>query len=182
MQQSLTQHEIDEAIGRTGDTKKPSPEAKKFDFRNFDKLAKSQLQALHLVHENFTRNVASSLSAYLRSYLAVNLVSLEQISYGDFLGGMSSPGCIAYISLEPYDGSAVLDINTALAFRFIELLLGSKEQALMQLQRKMTDIEKKLLQTVLRIYCTIYATPGRALPTLILPFSRWRTSHNCCTC
>jgi len=151
MQQSLTQHEIDEAIGRTGDTKKPSPEAKKFDFRNFDKLAKSQLQALHLVHENFTRNVASSLSAYLRSYLAVNLVSLEQISYGDFLGGMSSPGCIAYISLEPYDGSAVLDINTALAFRFIELLLGSKEQALMQLQRKMTDIEKKLLQTVLRI-------------------------------
>jgi flagellar motor switch protein FliM len=142
---------MQELTPEPGDVKKPFTEARKFDFRNFDKLAKSQLQALHLVHENFARNVASSLSAYLRSYVAVILVSLEQISYGDFLGGISSPGCIAYISLEPYDGSAVLDINTALAFRFIELLLGSKEQAMIQLHRKMTDIEKKLLQTVLRI-------------------------------
>ncbi len=151
MERSSIQHGIDEDSERTAGAKDFSAEVKKFDFQNFDKLAKSQLQALHLVHENFSRNVASSLSAYLRSYVALNLVSLEQISYGDFLGGVSSPGCIAYISLQPYDGSAVLDINTALAFRFIELLLGSKEQALMQVQRKMTDIEKKLLQTILRI-------------------------------
>lgn len=150
MKRPLTQKEIDEAFGRSVEDK-VSPEVETFDVRKLDKIPKSQLQSLHLVHESFTRNLASSLSAYLRSYVMLNLVSLEQISYGDFLEGISSPACIAYIGLQPYDGSAVLDINTALAFRFIELLLGSKEQSTMPVQRKITDIEKKLLQTVLRI-------------------------------
>ena len=33
------------------------------------------------MHENFARSLASSLSAYLRAYVIVNLVSVEQISF-----------------------------------------------------------------------------------------------------
>ncbi len=151
MKRPLTQEEIDEAFGRSFESRESSTQVETFDVRKLDKIPKSQLQSLHLVHESFTRNLSSSLSAYLRSYVMLNLVSLEQISCGDFLEGISSPACLAYIGLQPYDGSAVLDINTALAFKFIELLLGSKEQSLRPVQRTITDIEKKLLQTILRI-------------------------------
>ncbi len=52
------------------------PEISLLDLNHLDRIPKSQLRALHLVHENFVRNLASSLSAYLRSYVALNLVSL----------------------------------------------------------------------------------------------------------
>jgi flagellar motor switch protein FliM len=122
-----------------------------FDIRRLDKAPKSQIHSLQLLHEAFTRNLASSLSAYLRTYVVLNLASVEQISYKDFVEQLPSPSCIAYLGLQPYEGSAVLDINSSLAFRIIELLLGSREQSGITLQRKITDIEKKLLHTILRV-------------------------------
>src|SRR5437763_17257 len=102
------------------------PEVDPFDFNRLDRIPRSQLQSLHLVHENFVRNLASSLSAYLRSYVALNLVSLEQISYAEFLAGLASPTCVAYLGLSPYDTTGVLELSTNLVFALLELLLGSK--------------------------------------------------------
>ncbi len=122
-----------------------------FDFGQLDRISKSQLRALHLVHENFVRNLASGLSAYLRSYVVLNLVSLSQISYSEFLEGLESPTCLAYIGMAPYEGTAVLELDTTLMFSLIELLLGSKGRSPTTVQRKITDIEKNLIQTLLRV-------------------------------
>jgi flagellar motor switch protein FliM len=84
-------------------------------------------------------------------YSALNLISTEQIPYGEFLESVSSPACMAYVSLQPYDGTGVLDLNTNLVFRFIELLLGSKDRSSKPVSRKITDIERRLLQTLLRV-------------------------------
>jgi flagellar motor switch protein FliM len=56
------------------------------DFRRPDPIAKDRLRAIHLLHENFSRSLASSLSAYLRAYVAVtvNQVSVEQLSFIEF--------------------------------------------------------------------------------------------------
>ncbi len=135
-----------------GSRETPSPsEIAAFDFNRLDRIPKSQLQSLHLVHENFVRNLASSLSAYLRSYVALKLVSLEQISYAEFLEGLSSPTCIAYIGLQPYDGTGVLEVSNSLVFGLLELLLGGKGKSSAPVNRKITDIEKKLVQTLLRV-------------------------------
>ena len=97
------------------------------------------------------RNLASSLSAYLRSYVALNFVSLEQISYAEFLEGVASPTCIAYVGLSPYEGTGVLELSNNLVFGLLELLLGSKGRPSAPVQRKITDIEKKLMQTLLKV-------------------------------
>ena len=122
-----------------------------FDFERLDRVPKSQLRALHLVHENFVRSVASSLSAYLRSNFVLNLVSLEQISYSEFVDKLESPTCLAYIGMQPHEGIALLELNMGLMFALIELLLGSKGQAAVAPQRKITDIEKSLVQTLLKL-------------------------------
>jgi flagellar motor switch protein FliM len=152
MSRELSQQEIDAVFqGSGGTARDAASEAAAFDFGRLDRIPKSQLRALHLVHENFVRNLASSLSAYLRSYVVVNLVSLEQISYSEFLEGLASPTCIAYIGLQPYDGTAVLELNLGLMFGLIELLLGSKGRSTLVVQRKITDIEKNLVQTLMRV-------------------------------
>lgn len=151
MSRELSQQEIDAVFQGSGEAGRDAIKAATFDFGRLDRIPKSQLRALHLVHKNFVRSLAPSLSSYLRSHFIVNLVSLEQISYGEFLEGLASPTCIADIGLQPYDGTAVMELNLGLMFRLIELLLGSKGPSTLVVQRKITDIEKNLLQTVMLV-------------------------------
>jgi flagellar motor switch protein FliM len=153
MKKVLSQEEIDAMFqtpaGEQG--QENTNDVATFDLSHLDRIPKTQLRALHMVHENFVRNLGSSLSAYLRSYVALNLVSLEQISYSEFIDGLSFPSCIAYVSLSPYDGTAVLEMNMSLTFMFLELLMGSKGRSITSVQRKITDIEKSIMQTLLRV-------------------------------
>jgi flagellar motor switch protein FliM len=148
----LTQQEIDAVFrkvkGQPDDAKR---KAIVFDFRRPDRIAKSQVRAIHMLHENFVRNLASSLSAYLRSYLTVNLISVEQLSYGEFIEALPSPTCLVSLSLRPYDGSALIELNPSLIFPIIEIILGGKGRAGGNIKREITEIEQSLLETLFRI-------------------------------
>ncbi len=152
MTRQLTQQEIDAVFQKVkGTTNDLSKKAVAFDFRRPDRIAKSQVRAIHLLHENFVRNLASSLSAYLRSYLTVNLISVEQLSYGEFLEGLPSPTCLVSLSLRPYDGNAIIEMNPSLIFPIIEIILGGKGRGAANIKREITEIEQHLLETLFRI-------------------------------
>jgi len=146
----LTQQEID-AVFRNLQDRKGDEEPSAFDFRRPDRIAKSQLRAIHLLHDTFVRNLVSSLSAFLRSYLIVNLVSVEQLSYAEFLEGLPSPTCLVSMGLRPYDGSAVLELNPSLTFPVLEMLLGGNGKASATIRREITEIEQSLLDGLFRI-------------------------------
>jgi flagellar motor switch protein FliM len=146
----LTQQEIDAVFLNVQDKKRETP-AVKFDFRRPDRIPKSQVRAIHLLHDTFVRNVVSSLSAYLRTYLTVNLVSVEQLSYAEFLEGLPSPTCMVSLGLRPYDGNGVLELNPSLVFPILEMLLGGTGKSLASIQREVTEIEQKLLDGLFRI-------------------------------
>jgi len=146
----LSQQEIDAVFQNMTDRKRDTP-AVKFDFRRPDRIPKSQVRAIHLLHDTFVRNLVSSLSAYLRSYLTVNLVSVEQLSYAEFLDGLPSPTCIVSLGLNPYDGNGVLELNPSLVFPILEMLLGGTGKGSVTIQRDITEIEQKLLDGLFRI-------------------------------
>jgi flagellar motor switch protein FliM len=146
----LSQQEIDAVFQNMTDRKRDTP-AVKFDFRRPDRIPKSQVRAIHLLHDTFVRNLVSSLSAYLRSYLTVNLVSVEQLSYAEFLDGLPSPTCIVSLGLSPYDGNGVLELNPSLVFPILEMLLGGTGKGSGNIQRDITEIEQKLLDGLFRI-------------------------------
>jgi flagellar motor switch protein FliM len=122
-----------------------------FDFRRPDRISKSQLRAIHLLHENFVRSLVSDLSAYLRTYIVMNLVSVEQISYAEFLEGLPPSTFMACLGLKPYEDSAVLEINPSLVFPILEMLLGGSGKSEISIQREITDIEQNLMDGLLRI-------------------------------
>jgi flagellar motor switch protein FliM len=150
LSRQLSQQEIDAVFQNIQDRRKEAP-AVKFDFRRPDRIPKSQVRAIHLLHDTFVRNVVSSLSAYLRTYLTVNLVSVEQLSYAEFLEGLPSPTCMASLGLRPYDGNGVLELNPSLVFPILEMLLGGTGKSLANIQREVTEIEQKLLDGLFRI-------------------------------
>jgi flagellar motor switch protein FliM len=126
MDKQLSQSEIDAVFQSLNNDKSDDTLLKKailFDFRRPDRIAKSQLRAIHQLHDNFVRNLVSSLSAYLRSYLMINLVSVEQLSYAEFLE------CLP----------------------ILEMLLGGNGKASTSIQRELTEIEQSLLDGLFRI-------------------------------
>lgn len=154
MENQPSQSEIDPAFQKLHGDKGQDAISRKaipFDFRRPDRIPKSQLRAIHQLHDNFVRNLVSSLSAYLRSYLMINLVSVEQLSYAEFLECLPSPTCIASLGLRPYDGNAVLELNSSLVFPILEMLLGGNGKASAPIQREITEIEQSLLDGLFRI-------------------------------
>lgn len=151
----LSQEEIDSVFRRMQDKRNeddPSKRAQPYDFRRPDRIAKDQLRAIHLLHENFARSLASSLSAYLRAYVMVNLVSVEQLSFLEFTQCLPTPTCIVALGMRPFDGNAVLEINPSLVFPILEMLLGGSGKPVgTKVSREITEIEQSILEAVYRI-------------------------------
>ena len=150
----LSQEEIDDVFRNLRDSPQdddPAKRAQPYDFRRPDRIAKDQLRAIHILHENFARSLASSLSAYLRAYVVVNLVSVEQLSFLEFSQGLPSPSCLVSLGMKPYEGNAVLEINPGLVFPIIEMLLGGGSRSLLKINREITEIEQSVLDGLFRI-------------------------------
>jgi flagellar motor switch protein FliM len=150
----LSQEEIDSVFRNLRDLSvddDPALRAQPYDFRRPDRIAKDQLRAIHLLHENFARSLGSSLSAYLRAYAVVNLVSVEQLSFIEFSQCLPSPSCMISLSMRPYDGNAVLEINPTLVFPILEMLLGGPGKGTAKPDREVTEIEQSILESLYRI-------------------------------
>ncbi|HTS77507.1 MAG TPA: flagellar motor switch protein FliM [Bryobacteraceae bacterium] len=152
MDRVLTQQEIDNAF-KAGREAAPdqSMKAEVYDFRRTDRIAKDQLRTIHLLHENFARSLSSSLSAYLRSYAVVNLISVEQLSFREFTQSLPSPTSLVVLGMKPYDGSGVLEINPSLVFPVLEMILGGSGKSSTGISRETTDIEQNILDGFLRV-------------------------------
>lgn len=150
----LTQEEIDSVFRNLRDNGQEEDASKKatpYDFRRPDRIAKDQLRAIHLLHEAFARNLSSSLSAYLRNYALVNLVSVEQLSFMEFSQCLPTPTCLVSIGMRPFDGSAVLEMNPSLIFPILEMLLGGSGRGVVRPDREVTEIEQSILESLFRI-------------------------------
>src|SRR6201996_7640265 len=131
---SLSQEEIDALINQLSgqDGTPPAKEAisgarvKSFDFRfnkRLDKFGNNQLQTLRTLHENFTRLLNNSLSVYLRTRVEATVMSIDQISYGDFVSSIGTPSILSIFSMDPLPGSGMAQIDLNLVFSIIDRLL-----------------------------------------------------------
>lgn len=164
----LSQDEIDSVFRNLRDSHDDDParHAQSYDFRRPDRIAKDQLRAIHVLHENFARTVGSSLSAYLRAYAVVNLVSVEQLSFIEFTQCLPSPSCIVSLGMTPYDGNALLEINPALVFPILEMLLGGSGKTPSKINREVTEIEQSILDSIFRIILNDLRTAWHQVTTI----------------
>ena len=132
-------------------TEEPKQIVETFDFRRPDRIAKDQVRAVHLLHENFAGKLTSSLSAYLRAYVSITLISVEQLPFLEFSQCFPSPTCIVSFTMRPFEGSGVLELNPALIFPILERLLGGVGKGGTKVSRKITEIEQVILGGLFRI-------------------------------
>ncbi|MCX6594925.1 MAG: flagellar motor switch protein FliM [Acidobacteria bacterium] len=174
----LTQHEIDNVF-RNLQAQRASDDisrrAQPYDFRRPDRIAKEQLRSIHILHENFVRSLASSLSAYLRAYVIVNLVSVEQLSFMEFLQCLPSPTCMVSLNMAQFDNNALLELSPAIVFPVLEMLLGSASVSTVKMEREVTEIEQSILDGVMRIILRDLREAWRQVATIDFSIDSFET-------
>lgn len=118
-----------------------------YDFRRPDKFAKDQLRTLQMLHETFARLFASSLSAYLRVPVHVDLVSVEQIPYDEYMRSLNS-SIINVFSMAPLSGQAILEMEFSIILSMIDRLLGGPG-SMVKSSSVLTDIERALAESII---------------------------------
>jgi len=164
----LSQEEIDSVFKKSqrAGQEQTQVKAQVYDFRRPDRIAKDQLRAIHLLHENFARSLASSLSGFLRAFVAVNLVSVEQLAFMEFAQILPSPTILMALGMKPYDGSALLELNPSLVFPVLEMLLGGTGTSNAKIEREITEIERSILDAVVRIILNDLRAAWQAVATI----------------
>jgi len=139
------------AVTKKKEKKEKEKKVSIYNFRRPDRVSKEQLRSLHYLHDRFSRNFSSSLSAYLRALIDVNLYSVEQFTYAEFILSLPDPTYFNAISMEPLEGNAVLEINPKILFPMIDKILGGKGEDFGGGMRTITDIERTLIEGVVKL-------------------------------
>jgi flagellar motor switch protein FliM len=123
-----------------------------YDFKHPNRVSKDQIRTLENLHDNFAGHFGSMLSAVLRTIVDVDLVSVDQITYSEFIMSLVSPSCTYTFAAEPLDGVCLIDFNPTLTFSVIDRMFGGHGKIL-ESERELTGIERSVMaRLVERLY------------------------------
>jgi flagellar motor switch protein FliM len=154
MRKVLSQEEIDALFSAA----KQSPDATKArrrnvqrcDLRKLGTLNAEQVRVATTLHETFARRLGNSLGVYLRVGFEMNLVSVEQILYSEFLSRLPDLTYLASLRIMPIDAVATLQADLSLVFPIVDLVLGGSGEDTVE-ARELTEIEEQIFETVARL-------------------------------
>lgn len=188
----LSQSEIDKLLSALSDGSvsaeevKADEEQKKvktYDFKRPDKFSKDQIRTLFMLHESFSRLLNTYLSTHLRTIVNVEVASVEQLTYQEFVQSLSNPSVISILALPPLKGNIIMEVNTEIAFAFIDRVFGGEGKSGVK-TRVLTEIEEAVMRrfvdkatshlkeawaNVVEFYPTLEATESNPQFTQIVP-------------
>lgn len=121
-----------------------------YNFRRPDRLSKEQIRSLYLLHDLFAHSLSTSLPLFLRTISEVNLISVEQQAYSEYLRGLPDPTTVFTIAVSSLNGVYAVEINSSIAFPIIDRLLGGNGNGLTE-KRAATDLELQILEGFLSV-------------------------------
>ena len=123
---------------------------KLYNFRRPDKFSKDNLRALRDIHREFSKAISLILSGYLRMRVEIEIVSVDQLTYEEFIRSMPSPISVGVFEFEPLTGQILLGISFEVISCIVNRMLGGIGNIDTQ-SRELTDIEKALAKKVINI-------------------------------
>ena len=121
----------------------------RYNFSRAGQISNDQMRAISSVNDLFARNLMHTLGAWLRTPFKLKLVAGEQLPFSEFLERLSSPTYVCAIRLEPLGAVGLLELELALAFPMVDVLLGGLGR--MWPARELTEIEEAILTSVVKM-------------------------------
>lgn len=156
MAEVLSQNEIDALLtalssGELALDDIPKEEDKQkikyYDFKSPQKFSKEQIRTLEQIHENYARIISNYLSSQVRSSVKIEIKSIQQITYDEFIHSLPNPTILMVFKMPPLKGSILFEMSPQFAFQIIDILLGGSGTGKFKL-REFTDIDKNIIRQI----------------------------------
>lgn len=155
MSDVLSQSEIDALLSSisSGDVdidevknKEEEKKIKVYDFKRPDKFSKDQLRTLQMIHETFSRLVSTMLSGQLRTHCHIQVTSVDQITYEEFIRSIPELTILSVFDMGTLEGNAVLELNSNIGYVIIDRVFGGNGKSDYGRVRELTDIESTVVE------------------------------------
>ena len=119
-----------------------------YDFRRPTKLSREHVPRLQIAFESFARQATTILTTFLRTGARMELRSIEQFSYDDYVQTLPDPVFITTFTLEPLAGKGMIAYPLDIAMAIVDHMLGGSGAAA-QPTRPMTAMETSIITHLL---------------------------------
>jgi flagellar motor switch protein FliM len=126
-------------------TRRRRGEPKTYDFRRPVRLAREHAHLLRVAMQTFARQSTTVLTTSLRVVCQVGTPRIEELSYDEFLNSLPEQSVTCVITLEPWQGKALLSFDLTTLLTMIDHQLGGTGSDT-QPDRPLTDIEQSLIR------------------------------------
>ena len=115
-----------------------------YDFARPTKLAREHSRALQLGFETFARQTSTVLTSALHAVCQVNLASIKQQTYGEYIDSLANATYMTLFTMQPVAGTGVLEIPLSATMACVDHLLGGPGGT-DQPERPLTEIESTVV-------------------------------------
>lgn len=120
-----------------------------YDFKHPAKFSREHIQTLTAIHEVFARLFSTQLSAQMRLAVQLDVVSVDQLTYDEFMRSITNPTVVSIFDMNPLEGNSILEFTPTTALTIIDRLLGGPGRSSGR-ARELTDIETSLIAKVVK--------------------------------
>jgi len=143
-----------------------------YDFKRPERVGKEQMRAMHSLHESIARNFGAVVSGILRTMVEVKLLSVDQMTYSEFVFSLDNPSCFNILNPRPLEGNWILDIAPALSYAVIDRMLGGDAEPGPLIRRPLTEIENRLVGRLVNAFLVQLHDAWRNVVTLEIDIDR----------
>jgi len=152
----LSQNEIDALLAALSSGEMDAEELKKedgarkvrsYDFKRAVRFSKDHIRSLTRVHENFARYLTTYFSAQLRTFVQINVVSVDQLPYDEFIRSVPKMTILNVFEAEPLEGRMVLEVHPNVAYAMLDRLLGGVGNSPPKISA-LTEIETVVMERI----------------------------------
>ena len=119
------------------------PSCKLYNFRRPDKFSKEHLKALQDIHRDFARHLATILTGYLRMEVEIDIISIDQLTYDEYVCSMPSHIQNMIFKLNPLSGEISMGMSPEVLAVVLDRMLGGAG-VINDTGKELTQIEELL--------------------------------------
>jgi len=126
------------------------------DFRRPHKLSIDNMRHIQAIHESYARKLSVLLTNILKTFVEIEVVSVDQLAFPELALSISNPSCIYTVALEPLQEPILFEVNPHLALQIVDRFFGGGMPFTHHHSRELTSVE----------YATISYILDKSLPLL----------------
>lgn len=158
MSQVLSQSEVDALLAAVSDGEVAGGQGAKtaqdsavvvYDLTSQDRIIRGRLPQLDVIYEKFMRSFRVSLSSALRKIATLTHASTDFLKFGEFVNTLPMPTCMSVLRFNALRGSALLVIESKLAYALVDNFFGGADRPFTKIEGKdFTPIELSIVRKV----------------------------------